>query len=96
MKGILITYNEAMEQEIMEVLQGNGVESYTKWIKVLGKGKASGPHLMTPVWPKANNVLFCVISEKQARGMLEGIGALRKKFLKEGIKAFQIPVEELT
>jgi hypothetical protein len=96
MKGIIIAYNEAMEQEIMDILQNNGIENYTKWEKVLGKGGASGPHLMTPVWPKANNVLFCVVSEKEAGGMLQDIRALRDKFRKEGIKAFQIPVEELT
>lgn len=96
MKAVIIAYNEALSEEVMEVLEKTGVQAYTQWTNVLGKGTASGPHLMTPVWPVANNVLFCVVEEKQAGILLEGIRGLRDNFLNEGIKAFQISIEDMT
>ncbi|MBN1900540.1 hypothetical protein JW926_04355 [Candidatus Sumerlaeota bacterium] len=96
MKAVIIAYNEAIDEEVMEVLDKNEVKAYTKWTKTLGKGTASGPHLMTNIWPIANNVIFCVVEENQASGALKDIRSLREEFPQEGIKAFQIPVEEVT
>jgi len=66
MKFLLIAYNEAVDDEVMKLLAKAGVETYTKWVKVLGKGNASGPHLATHIWPKANNVLGVAVEEQQA------------------------------
>ena len=96
MKLLLIAYNEAMDEEIERLLDRYGVESYTKWTKVYGKGRASGPHLGTHVWPKANNVLAAFTDEDTAGRLLEGVRELRKSRAREGVKAFVIPCEEAT
>jgi len=96
MKMVLIAYNEAIDDEVMEVLKANSAEGYTKWTKALGNGSAGGPHLLTHVWPKANNVLAVCVEDKQSEAILEGIRRLRKAVGRQGVKAFIIPVEAIT
>jgi len=96
MKAVIIAYNEALSEEVMEVLEKNGVQGYTLWPKVLGKGTASGPHLMTNVWPVANNVLLCIVEDAVAALLLEGVRGLRSEFSFEGVKAFQFSIEDMT
>ena len=95
MKMVLITYNEAIDDEVMEILQVQSVEGYTKWTKVLGKGKTSGPHLSTHVWPKANNVLAIAIEDEKAKDLLADVEKLKQAVGREGIKAFLLPLEGL-
>ena len=96
MKMVLIAYNEAIDEEVMEILKVNSVEGYTKWTMALGKGKTSGPHLLTHVWPKANNVIAVSVEDEQARSILEGVRNLRTTAGQEGVKAFVLPLEEVS
>ena len=96
MKLVLIVYNGAISEEVEGLIEEHGVEGYTKWTKVYGKGKSSGPHLGTHVWPKANNVLALVIDEETARKVIEGVRKLRERLAGKGIKAVVIPCEEVT
>jgi len=96
MKLVLIAYNEAIDEEVMGILNANGIQGYTKWTKVLGRGRTSGPHLSTHVWPKANNVLAVCVEEELVGKVVEGVRALRKTVGREGIKAFVVPIEDAT
>ncbi len=96
MKAVIIAYNEALRDELMEILEKNGVQGYTLWTQVLGKGVASGPHLMTTVWPVANHVLLCVVEEAVASRLLDEVRGLRSEFSFEGVKAFQFSIEAVT
>jgi nitrogen regulatory protein PII len=96
MKLVMICYNEAIDDEVIELLKQAGLEGYTKWTKVQGKGKTSGPHLITAIWPKANNVLFTMLPEENATEIFEHIRELKTKVAKEGLKAFMLPIEEIT
>ncbi len=96
MKMIFITYYEAVDDEVMDILSRAGADTYTKWTKVLGKGQGSGPHLATHVWPKANNVIAVCVENDLAAELTADIRALREKMRHEGVKAFVMPVEEVT
>jgi len=96
MKLVLIAYNEALDDEVLEVMAEAGAETYTKWTKVLGKGNSSGPHLATHVWPKQNNILAVCLEDQKAFGLLAGVQALREELGREGVKAFLLPVEAAT
>ena len=95
MKLVLICYNEAVDQEVLEVLDDVNVEGYTKWTKILGKGKASGPHLYSHIWPKANNVVVTVVSEQMAAAILDRVRKMREKLSSEGVKAFMWDVQDV-
>jgi nitrogen regulatory protein PII len=96
MKLVMIMYNEAINSEVESLLEQNGVDGFTKWTKVFGKGRASGPHLGTHIWPKANNVIFASTGEEAADKIMQGIRELRKRLAKEGVKAFMWEIEEIT
>ncbi len=96
MKAIIIAYYEALDEEVMEILEQSNVQNYTKWTKVLGKGSGSGAHMMNTIWPKGNNVLFCAMEEEVIPPLLEKLKALRADQRAEGVKVFQIPIEILT
>ena len=95
MKMIMLMYNEAIDDEVMEALGACCLTSFTKWRKVLGKGQASEPHLDDNVWPGANNVCVTVVEDKAVAQILIRVKELRKTLGKEGVKAFVLPVEEV-
>ena len=95
-KMVMIAYNEAIDMEVMEVLENCGLKNYTKVTGAYGRGTTSGTHLGNDIWPGRNNILYVACDEKQARQMLGCVRELRKKLGHEGIKAFILPIEELT
>ena len=96
LKMVMIAYNEAVDDEVTEVLEHCAMKNYTKVVGAFGKGATSGTHLGNDIWPGRNNVLWVACDEKQAQQMLSCVQALRKKLGAEGIKAFILPVESLT
>jgi len=96
MKMVLITYNEALDEEVQGILDQNAVEGFTKWTKAYGKGRSSGPHLLSHVWPKGNHVLAIGADDETAAGLFEAVRRLRQTAGKEGLKAFLLPVEQVT
>ena len=96
MKMVMVSYNEAIDAELMEALANCGLENYTKIMGTFGKGVTSGTHLGNDIWPGRNNILYIACEEKEAKEILSRIEELRKKLGKEGIKAFVLPVEEAT
>lgn len=96
LKMAMIVYNEALDAEVMEALEGCTMKNYTKVMGVFGRGTTSGTHLGNDIWPGRNNIIYSACEEKQASQMLACIRELRKKLGKEGIKGFVLPLEEST
>ena len=96
MKMIMIAYNEALDEEVTEILRSSAQAEFTKWTKVLGRGQESEPHLMTHVWPKANNFLIACVPDEKAPRIMQDVRELRKTMGHEGIKAFSLPLEDVT
>jgi nitrogen regulatory protein PII len=96
MKMIMITYNEAIDMEVMEVLEHCRLGHYTKLTGVYGKGESSGTHLGTDIWPGRNNVLYVAAPDDETARLLDGIRKLRAQYAREGVKAFVMPLEEAT
>lgn len=96
-KMVMITYNEAVDAEVMEALSGCCVlNNYTKIPGVFGKGSSSGTHLGDDIWPGRNNLLLVGCSAAEAQALLSCIRQLRANLGKEGVKAFVLPVEAVT
>ena len=93
MNMVLIAYNEAIDEEVMELLDDAGAGGYTQWTGVLGKGNTSGPHLLSHVWPKGNHVLFAVVEDAAAEALMAAAGRLKRTVATEGIQAFVLNVE---
>ncbi|MCX6355297.1 MAG: hypothetical protein NTZ78_10400 [Candidatus Aureabacteria bacterium] len=96
MKMVMLCYNEAIDDEVMETLQGCELQNYTKVVAVFGKGTTSGTHLGNDIWPGRNNILYIACEDATAKKLLCSVGDLRKQLGMEGIKAFAWKIEEVT
>ncbi|MDD4098331.1 MAG: hypothetical protein PHC30_06145 [Lentisphaeria bacterium] len=97
LKMIMIVFNISIQEEVLEAVQGLGVTCYTRWPRVLGKGKTTGPKLDDNIWPGANSAMITVVTEDEAARLMAAIQKLRDEIgTHEGVKAFQIPVEKMT
>ena len=96
MKMVFIMYSIAINDEVMEILKDAGIEGYTRWERTTGCGQTSGPHFGTHVWPPVNSVLAIAVEDDRKDKLIERIKEVRKKLGKEGIKAFVLPLEEMT
>ncbi len=96
MKMVMVIYNEAIDVEVMEVLNGCGLVNYTKVTRVYGKGTTSGTHLGSQIWPGLNYILYVACDDTQAKQVVFGVTNLRKTLSKEGVKAFVMPLEQIT
>ncbi len=94
MKMVMLVYNEAVDNEIMEILESCLVKNYTKIPGVFGRGTSSGTHLGTDIWPGRNNILYVACEEAAGKKIITAIKQLRKSLGAEGIKAFLMPIEE--
>jgi len=95
-KLVIICYNVAIHEEVLEVLEGLEIKSYTRFKEAQGVGRLSGPHLGTHIWPAINSVLIVALEEDKKDKLIEKIRDLRKQLGKEGVKAFVLPLEEIT
>ena len=96
MKMVMVVYNEALDNEVMEILESCCLKNYTKIPGVSGCGTASGTHLGTDIWPGRNNILYVVCEEIVGKKIIAAVKELRKSLAAEGIKAFLIPLDDLT
>ncbi|MFH1398247.1 MAG: PG0541 family transporter-associated protein [Candidatus Omnitrophota bacterium] len=96
LKMAMIVYNEAVNDEVMDILGRCGLKNHTKITGVFGQGLTSGVHMGDDIWPGRNNILYVACEDKQAQQLLSCINEIRKELGREGIKAFLFPLEELT
>ena len=96
MKMVMVAYSEATDSEVMEVLEHCAIKSYTKIPSVYGKGETSGTHMDDDIWPGKNNLLIVACDDSAAKHIIACVTELRKVLGKEGVKAFVMPLEEMT
>ncbi len=94
MKLLMAVYNVAMDKDVMDALEAIGVHCFTKWPRVLGRGRKTGPRMDTHVWPGANTVTMFVMEDDMAKKAMKVIKDLREKMGHEGVKAFLLNVED--
>lgn len=96
-KMVMISYNEAVDAEVMDALADSCVmNNYTKIPGVFGRGAHSGTHLGDDIWPGRNNLLLVYCSAAEAQTLLSCIKQLRTTIGNEGVKAFVLSVEAVT
>ncbi len=95
-KMVMISYNEAIESDVIDSLEACCLKNYTKLTNVFGKGTSSGTHLGNDIWPGQNSLLLVACDEEHAHCLTAAIRELRKRLGSEGVKAFVMPMEEIT
>ncbi|OGC21858.1 hypothetical protein A3J90_05705 [candidate division WOR-1 bacterium RIFOXYC2_FULL_37_10] len=94
MNAVFIVFSAPLELLVFGALKKLQVKFYTKLPYLLGEGGESEPHLDTQIWPGFNMGLFVVTDVKTKDMILKEIKAIKAGYLKEGIKAYVIPISE--
>lgn len=94
-KCITIYVNISITEEILDALEKCGVENYTRFPRIVGKGPATGPRLDSHVWPGANTGFQIITDEASANKLMDELQKMRDSEMgrQSGLYAFMTPVE---
>lgn len=95
MKAIFIAYNQAYNEEIVEVLDEHGQRGFTQWQDIQGRGGFDGePHMGSHAWPVMNFATFTVVPDDMVAPLMESLRAKDEAFKDLGLRAWVLPVEQ--
>ena len=95
MKAIFIAYNQAYNQEIVELLETCGQRGYTVWEEIGGRGSVDGePHLGSHAWPTQNHALLSVVDNGRVAEIMDRLRKRDRDNPNLGLRAYVLPVEE--
>ncbi|MBR3989300.1 MAG: hypothetical protein IKI85_01980 [Bacteroidales bacterium] len=95
MKAIFIAYNQAYNQEIVELLENLGQRGYTVWEEIGGRGSVDGePHLGNHAWPTQNHALLSVVEDNLAPRVMAALRETDAANRALGLRAYALPVED--
>jgi nitrogen regulatory protein PII len=94
MKAVLISHNQALTEEVDDILDKHTIRGFTQWTGVNGRGSASGEsHMGTHTWPSLNNVLLTIIADEKVKILLDELSELNRQDEEEGLRAFVWNIE---
>ena len=95
MKAIFIVYNQAYNQEIVELLEASGQRGYTVWEEIGGRGGETGePHLGSHAWPTQNHAILTAVDDTLVADIMDRLRRTDRDNPKLGLRAYVLPVEE--
>lgn len=94
-KCVTIYANISITEEILEALGELGLEYYTQFPRIVGKGPATGPRLDSHVWPGANTGFQVVTDDDIANKLMDKLQAMRDSEMgrQSGLYAFMTAVD---
>lgn len=94
MKAVFITYNQAYNEEIVEILEKYHQRGFTRWVDVQGKGSFNGePHLDNHAWPILNHAIMTMVKDEKVENILADIKAKDEASPDLGLRAFVWNIE---
>lgn len=89
MKGIFISCNQALYEDVLEIMDRCGVRGFTSWEDVMGRGSNQGePHYGNHAWPTMNSSVLCFVEDGISVKFLEKIQNLSDTTDNQGVRAF--------
>jgi len=94
MKAIFIAYDQAHQENVMEVLSRMNIKGYTMFEQVMGAGTKTGdPHLGSHAWPTMNSSILTIVPDERVDTLLERLHELDVNNEMLGLRAFVWNVE---
>jgi nitrogen regulatory protein PII len=95
MKSIMITYDQAFQERIVDLLSRSNCRGYTCWQQVQGRGSKTGePHLGSHAWPSMCSAIMTVVDDNKVENLLKSLHALDKETEMLGLRAFVWNIEQ--
>ena len=94
MKAVLITYDQAHHQAIVDLLTRTNNRGYTAWKEVIGRGTRTGdPHLGSHAWPTTNAAVYAVVEDHRLEPLLNALKKLDEERPLLGLHAYAWTLE---
>lgn len=89
MKAILITFDQAHYERIIEILERNNCRGFTAWEQVQGRGSHTGePHYGSHAWPSMASAIISITEDHRVDTVLQRLKAIDEERPKLGLRAF--------
>ena len=89
MKAIFIAFNQAFNDEIVELLERHGQRGFTRWNDILGRGSVDGePHYGSHAWPVQNMAVLTMVEDEQVDGIMADLAEADRGAQDLGLRAF--------
>jgi nitrogen regulatory protein PII len=98
MKIVFVVCNDVVSPRVMKLLEEAGIDYYTRWEHVKGKGHGTDPHLDTRSFPGTNAVFMIAFEEESTlETLVQEISAANKNIPRsdDHIRLFQVPLERI-
>ena len=94
MKSIMIMYDQAFQEKIVDLLTRQNCRGFSCWPQVQGRGTKTGePHMGTHAWPSMCSAIMTVVPDEKVDGLLEKLHALDMETEMLGLRAFVWTIE---
>lgn len=95
MKSIMIMYDQAFQEKIVDLLTHQNCRGFSCWPQVQGRGTKTGePHMGTHAWPSMCSAIMTVVPDEKVDGLLEKLHALDMETEMLGLRAFVWTIEK--
>lgn len=95
MKAIFITYGQAYNQELIELLEKCGQRGFTSWEEIGGRGSVDGsPRYGNHAWPSMNNAVLTVVDDSKVAEIMSEIKKTDEIAPDLGLRAFVWNIED--
>lgn len=89
MKAVFISFNQAYNDDVVEMLERHSQRGFTRWNDILGRGSEDGePHYGSHAWPVMNIAVLAMVDDDKVSGILDEIKEMDEKSKELGIRAF--------
>jgi hypothetical protein len=89
MKAVFIAFNQAYNDEIVDLLAAHGQRGFTRWNDILGRGSVDGePHYGNHAWPVQNMAVLTMVEDGLVPELLADLEAADKASPDLGLRAF--------
>lgn len=89
MKAVFISYNQAYNEEIVEILDANNQRGFTRWEDIQGRGGFDGePHYGNHAWPTMNHAILTFVPDETLDRLMADLKAKDEAFKDLGLRAF--------
>lgn len=93
MQAILITFDQAYYERIVDMLERMNCRGFTAWKEVQGRGSSSGePHFGSHAWPSLASAIITMVEDSRVETILEKLHQWDVETPRLGLRAFVWPI----
>ena len=95
MKSILITFDQAYYERIIDTLDRNNCRGFSYFQQVQGRGTSTGePHYGSHAWPSMCSAIITIVEDHRVRTILDALRMMDEATPQLGLRAFVWNIED--